>query len=79
MPKRILQLALVVLLAVPMLAAGGSFESIGHKLMCQCSCGQILLECNHVGCPVSGPMMEELRAQMASGKPASGVLDWFVN
>ena len=78
MPKRFLQLALVVLLAMPMLAAGGSFDSIGHQLVCQCSCGQILLECNHVGCPVSGPMVEELKTQMASGLPASGVLNWFV-
>jgi len=77
--KRFLQVGLVVLLAVPMLAAGGSFDSLGHQLVCQCACGQILLECNHVGCPVSGPMMTELRAQIASGLPTSGVLSWFVN
>ena len=79
MPKRLLQIVLVVLLAVPMLAAGNSFDSLGHQLICQCSCGQILLECNHVGCPVSGPMMEELKTQVASGLPGPGVLNWFVN
>ena len=79
MRKRLLQVALVVLLAVPMLAAGNTFDSIGHQLVCQCGCGQILLECNHVGCPVSGPMMEELKTQIASGLPGGGVLNWFVN
>ncbi len=79
MRKRLLQIALVVLLAMPMLAAGNPFDSIGHQLVCQCGCGQILLECNHVGCPVSGPMMEELRAQLATGLPGGGVLNWFVN
>ena len=69
----------MVALALPMMAAGNSFNSIGHQLVCQCGCGQILLECNHVGCPVSGPMMEELKAQMTAGLPASGVLNWFVN
>ena len=25
------------------------FQSLGHKVMCVCSCNQVLLECNHVG------------------------------
>ena len=65
-----------------MLGAGtpsSSFDKIGHKLMCQCSCGQILLECNHVGCPVSGPMIDELHAQIATGLPEPGVLNWFIS
>ena len=27
------------------------FNEIGHQMMCICGCNQILLECNHVGCP----------------------------
>jgi len=81
MPRRLLQIALVCVLAVTMLGAGTpstSFDKIGHKLMCQCSCGQILLECNHVGCPVSGPMIDELHTQIATGLPEAGVLNWFI-
>ena len=81
MPRRLLQIALVCILAVTMLGAGTpstSFDRIGHKLMCQCSCGQILLECNHVGCPVSGPMIDELHTQIATGLPEAGVLNWFI-
>ncbi len=82
MHRRLLQVTLLILLAAPLLAASGSFDSLGHRLVCQCGCGQILLDCNHVGCPVSGPMMQELRAQMAAqaaaGLPGSSVLNWFV-
>ncbi len=82
MPRRLLQIALVCLLAVTMLGAGtpsSSFDKIGHKLVCQCGCGQILLECNHVGCPVSGPMIDELHAQVATGLPETGVLNFFIS
>jgi cytochrome c-type biogenesis protein CcmH len=54
-------------------------DKVGHKLVCQCGCGQILMECNHVGCPVSPVMIEELKAQMATGLPDSGVLAFFIN
>jgi cytochrome c-type biogenesis protein CcmH len=65
-----------------MLGAGAPssrFDALGHKLVCQCGCGQILLECNHVGCPVSPVMIDELKAQLASGLPDAGVLNFFVN
>ncbi len=26
------------------------FKDLGHRMMCTCGCGQVLLECNHVGC-----------------------------
>jgi len=53
-----------------MLGAGdpaSRFSRIGHQMICVCGCGQILLECNHVGCPDSDRMIEELRQQMTSG------------
>jgi cytochrome c-type biogenesis protein CcmH len=65
-----------------MLGAGAPssrFDAIGHKLMCVCGCGQILLECNHVGCPDSDRMITELRTELSTGLPDNGVLNWFVN
>ena len=51
-----------------MLGAGQSrYDRLGHELMCSCGCGQILLECNHVGCPDSARMINELQAQIATG------------
>jgi cytochrome c-type biogenesis protein CcmH len=61
-----------------MLGAGQSrFDRLGHELMCSCGCGQILLECNHVGCPDSARMIAELRAQLATGGSDTAVLQWF--
>ena len=82
MRKRLLHIALLCALTVPMLGAGtpsSRFDALGHKLVCQCGCGQILLECNHVGCPVSPVMIEELKAQLATGLPDSGVLNFFIS
>ena len=81
MLKRPLHLALLFLAALTMLGAGNStttLDRIGHKLVCQCGCGQILSECNHVGCPVSGPMLDELRAQLATGATEPAILNTFI-
>jgi cytochrome c-type biogenesis protein CcmH/NrfF len=85
--KRMLQAVLVASLAVAMLGADGTtsrsrYDRIGHNMMCVCSCSQVLLECNHVGCPDSERMIGELRDQL-SGPNAAGadslILNWFVN
>ncbi len=68
-----------------MLGAGGvdsatRFGRIGHNMVCVCSCGQVLLECNHVGCPDSERMIGELREQMAGPNGAGAdslILNWF--
>ena len=80
--------AIVCILAVVMLGADQSsdpsarYSRIGHNLMCVCGCGQVLLECNHVGCPDSKRMIGELSNQLA-GPDGSGAdsltLNWFVN
>ena len=70
----------VCLLAVVMLGAndgGARFSRIGHQMMCVCGCGQVLLECNHVGCPDSDRMIGELRAQMSSGGSDTSIMNWF--
>ena len=73
-----LQIALLCIVTVAMLGAAQSrFDRLGHTLMCSCGCGQILLECNHVGCPNSTEMIQELRAQVASGAADTAILNWF--
>lgn len=79
-------MASVVVLMVVMLGAGGTdssvrFGRIGHNMMCVCSCGQVLLECNHVGCPDSSRMIGELQEQLAGANGAGAdslILNWFV-
>ncbi len=82
MSKRWLQAILTCLLAVVILGANdpdARFNRVGHRMMCACSCGQILLECNHVGCPDSARMITELRQQVASTPDDTPVYNWFVN
>src|SRR3974390_1077953 len=54
------------------------FNELGHQLMCICSCAQILLECNHVGCPDSDMMRNELMAAVNRGDSDSLVQQAFV-
>jgi cytochrome c-type biogenesis protein CcmH/NrfF len=54
------------------------FTEIGHKMMCICGCNQILLECNHVGCPASDGMRNELMLAVSRGDSDSLVEQSFV-
>ncbi|MGH9530007.1 MAG: cytochrome c-type biogenesis protein, partial [Terriglobales bacterium] len=54
------------------------FNDLGHRMMCVCSCNQILLECNHVGCPYSERMRGELMAALDRGDNDDLVLQAFV-
>lgn len=74
-PRKAGQLLVVCLLAVVMLGAGDDsarFGRIGHRMMCVCGCGQILLECNHVGCPDSARMIGELHNRIGGPGSDSG-------
>ena len=79
--RRALHCALLGL-AVTALAGAGDpasrFNDLGHQLMCICSCNQILLECNHVGCPDSDGMRNELMAAVSRGDSDSLVEQAFV-
>ncbi len=46
--------------------------------MCTCGCGQILLECNHVGCQSSEKMRNELLAALDKGDNDDLILQGFV-
>jgi cytochrome c-type biogenesis protein CcmH/NrfF len=79
MLRRWMQAAAVCLLGVMMIGANdrSRFNRIGHEMICVCGCGQILLECNHVGCPDSDRMIGELRQQMAAGGSDTAIMNWF--
>jgi len=57
---------------------GQRFDRLGHNLMCECGCGQVLLECNHVGCSTSEEMRKELKLSMDRGDSDDVVLAGFV-
>ena len=70
----------IALLALVFLGASDTarFDALGHKMMCVCGCGQILLECNHVGCNYSERMRGELQAGLDRGDNDDLVLQSFV-
>jgi cytochrome c-type biogenesis protein CcmH len=79
--RRLLHCSLLGLAVFTLLGAGDPatrFNEIGHQMMCICSCNQILLECNHVGCPDSDGMRNELMAAVSRGDSDSLVEQAFV-
>jgi cytochrome c-type biogenesis protein CcmH len=74
--------ALLLCAAISALIGAGDpasrFNEIGHRMMCVCGCNQILLECNHVGCPDSDGMRNELMASVSRGDSDSLVEQGFV-
>jgi cytochrome c-type biogenesis protein CcmH len=53
------------------------YQNIGGKIMCSCGCAQMLLKCNHVGCPNSDQMIRELRANVQQNRSDEQILNWF--
>jgi cytochrome c-type biogenesis protein CcmH len=81
-PKNRARLLLALFAGVLLLMGAGDdaarIDRIGHQLMCVCSCNQVLLECNHVGCAYSSRMRDELAAAVTRGGSDNDVLQWFI-
>jgi cytochrome c-type biogenesis protein CcmH len=80
--RRALQ-ALILTAAVFLFVGAGPstdarFKDLGHRMMCTCGCGQILLECNHVGCQSSDKMRDQLMAALDKGDNDDLILQGFV-
>jgi hypothetical protein len=92
--RRLAEILLLCIAVTLMMGAdtdSARYERLGSKIMCTCSCSEMLLKCNHVGCPNSDRMIGELHALTGTGsgpgagrfsslKPLSddeAVLNWF--
>ena len=53
-------------------------KEIGGKFQCMCGCGQVLTQCNHVGCTVSTSMLKELGAMVSRGDSEDKITQTFV-
>lgn len=74
----------VLLIAVVVLTTAAAdptarFDKLGHRIMCTCGCNELLLECNHVGCPNSDGMRQELLAGVDKGEIDSAIFQGFVD
>jgi len=79
--RRWLQAAALAVAVVVFMGAGedsARFKDLGHRMMCTCGCGQVLLECNHVGCQSSDKMRNQLLAAIdrsgGGGNGGSGAI-----
>ena len=74
--------ALILTAAVFLFMGAGDdsarFKDLGHRMMCTCGCGQVLLECNHVGCQSSDKLRNELQAALDKGDNDDLILQGFV-
>jgi len=77
MLARIGAVLLVAALTMGAASTAVRYNDLGHKMMCVCGCNQILIECNHLGCPDSDRMLGELRASIASGSSDDAILTAF--
>ena len=78
--KRLLEILLLCCAIVLLMGADSEnvrFQRIGGKIMCTCSCAQMLLQCNHVGCPNSDQMIRQLRASVHEYSNDQDVLNFF--
>ena len=79
--RRLLHATIVCAAVFLFMGAGDDarFNSLGHRMMCTCGCGQVLLECNHVGCQSSDKMRNQLLAALEKGGDSDDlILQGFV-
>jgi cytochrome c-type biogenesis protein CcmH/NrfF len=72
-----LTVVLVAVLTMGFADNATRYNDLGHKMMCACGCGQILIECNHLGCPDSERMLGELRTAISHGDGDDSILAAF--
>ena len=71
-------LAVAVCFSVGATDSSARYDRLNHQLMCSCGCGQVLGECNHVGCPDSPVQLAELRTAINAGLTDKQILASFV-
>jgi cytochrome c-type biogenesis protein CcmH/NrfF len=79
--RRCLQAGTLIAAVFLFMGAGDDsarFKDLGHRMMCTCGCGQVLLECNHVGCQSSDKMRNQLLAALDKGNNDDLILQGFV-
>jgi len=53
-------------------------KDLTPKFMCICGgCNQVLMNCNHVGCPSREAMLKDLGHQVDAGMTDDGVVEYF--
>lgn len=75
----VLALCMAAVLAMGASDTAARFQDVGSKLMCTCGCGQVLMQCNHLGCPSLAREGSELGADIAKGMSNNAIFIAFQN
>jgi len=75
-PRKLLIVAFMVI-ASSLQAADDRFESLGQKLICMCSCTQLLGACEMINCSSRPPLKKELLGLVNEGKDDKTILAHF--
>lgn len=75
---KLLSIAVLALALLCLAARPSRFERLGHNLMCTCGCNQVLLECNHVGCPNSDGMRTKLASFVQQDRSDDAIYKEFI-
>ncbi|HWX53804.1 MAG TPA: cytochrome c-type biogenesis protein CcmH [Verrucomicrobiae bacterium] len=78
--KRLAQVSVLMCALVLLMGADNAtdrYNAIGGKIMCSCGCSEMLLKCNHVGCPNSSQMLQDLKVNLQRSSNDDDVLKFF--
>jgi cytochrome c-type biogenesis protein CcmH len=78
--KRLAHISVLVTALLLLMGADNEtarYNTVGSKIMCTCGCAELLLQCNHVGCPNSAQMVRDLKANLKTHPKDEEVLQWF--
>jgi cytochrome c-type biogenesis protein CcmH/NrfF len=70
-------LAIAVCFSLGATDSNARYYDLNHRMMCTCSCAQLLGECNHVGCTQSGEELALLRTDIGAGMADTEILAAF--
>jgi hypothetical protein len=73
-----LALALAICFSLGATSPTSRLDKLGHQVMCQCGCAQLLGECDHVGCPDRDKELSQLSTDIAAGETDQQIFDEFV-
>ena len=79
--SRWLQAAALAVAVIVFMGAGDDsarFKDLADRMICTCGCGQMLLKCNHLGCPSLDKMRNQLQAALDKGNNDDLILQGFV-
>jgi cytochrome c-type biogenesis protein CcmH len=81
--RRFRKLVILFVLFVPLALAADRNERIRElspKFMCICGgCNQVLMNCNHIGCPSREAMLKDLGRQIDAGQSDNAVVGFFID